>query len=98
MPPVDLKSINQFKFIHHAFFINGQFVVHGLNHEELLNKSKFLKDNIHRGVTIGGANEYSILYDRILSNIIPFSIKGALWYQGRLTQEISKIIKLYLLV
>ena len=74
--------INQFKFIHHAFFINGQFVVHGLNHEELLNKSKFLKDNIHRGVTIGGANEYSILYDRILSNIIPFSIKGALWYQG----------------
>ena len=74
--------IDQFKFIHHAFFINGQFIVHGYNHEELLDISKFLKENIHRGVIYGGANEYSILYDRILRNIIPFTLKGALWYQG----------------
>ena len=74
--------IDQFKFIHHAFFINGQFIVHGFNYAELLETSKFLKENIFRGIRIGGPNEYSVLYDRILSNIIPFSIKGTIWYQG----------------
>ena len=27
-------------------------------------------------------NGYSMLYNRILSNIIPFTIKGTIWYQG----------------
>jgi len=74
--------IESFKLKHHAFLLDGRLIVHNLDNKELLEKSNFLKENIVRGFATGTPNEYSILFDRILSNVIPYTIKGTIWYQG----------------
>ena len=51
-----------------------------MENQELLEKSNFFKENIVRGFAT--PNEYSILFDRILSNVVPYTIKGTIWYQG----------------
>ena len=74
--------IENFKYKHHAFFIDGKLIVHNLNDKDLIEKSDYLKKNIVRGFATDSPNEYSILYDRILSKVIPYTIKGTIWYQG----------------
>ena len=74
--------IESFKYKHHAFLLDGRLIVHNLENQELLEKSNFFKENIVRGFATGTPNEYSILFDRILSNVIPYTIKGTIWYQG----------------
>tara|TARA_B100000963_G_scaffold354498_1_gene371124 strand:+ start:1103 stop:3217 length:2115 start_codon:yes stop_codon:yes gene_type:complete len=74
--------IESFKYKHHAFLLDGRLIVHNLENQELLEKSNFFKENIVRGFATDTHNEYSILFDRILSNIIPYTIKGTIWYQG----------------
>jgi len=74
--------IENFKYKHHAFLIDGKLIVHNLSDKDLIEKSDYLKENIVRGFAIDAPNEYSILYDRILSNVIPYTIKGTIWYQG----------------
>ena len=74
--------IESFKYKHHAFLLDGRLIVHNLDNQDLLEKSNFFKENIVRSFASGTPNEYSILFDRILSNIIPFTIKGTIWYQG----------------
>ena len=74
--------IESFKYKHHAFLLDGRLIVHNLDNQDLLEKSNFFKENIVRSFASGTPNEYSILFDRILSNIIPYTIKGTIWYQG----------------
>ena len=74
--------IESFKYKHHAFLLDGRLIVHNLENQELLEKSDFYKENIVRGFATGTPNEYSILFDRILSNVTPYTIKGTIWYQG----------------
>ena len=74
--------IESFKYKHHAFLLDGRLIVHNLENQELLEKSNFFKENIVRGFATGTPNEYSILFDKILSNVIPYTIKGTIWYQG----------------
>ena len=74
--------IETFKFKHHAFLLDGRLIVHNLTNQELTEKSEYLKRNIIRGFATETHNEYSILFDRILSNIIPYTLKGTIWYQG----------------
>ena len=74
--------IESFKYKHHAFLLDGRLIVHNLENQELLEKSNFFKENIVRGFATDTHNEYSILFDRILSNVIPYTIKGTIWYQG----------------
>ena len=74
--------IESFKYKHHAFLLDGRLIVHNLNNQDLLEKSNFFKENIVRAFASGTPNEYSILFDKILSNIIPYTIKGTIWYQG----------------
>ena len=74
--------MRNFKYKHQAFLLDGKLLVHNLNDEELIEKSEYLKENIVRGFAVDTPNEYSILFDRILSNVIPFTIKGTIWYQG----------------
>ena len=74
--------IENFKYKHHAFLIDGKLIVHNLSDKDLIEKSDYLKKNIVRGFAIDSPNEYSILYDRILSKVIPYTIKGTIWYQG----------------
>ena len=74
--------MRNFKYKHQAFLLDGKLLVHGLKNQELIEKSEYLKENIIRGFAVDTPNEYSILFDRILSNVIPFTIKGTIWYQG----------------
>ena len=74
--------MKNFKFKHQAFLINRKLVVHNLNHDELIKKSNYLNKNIARGFAVDSPEEYSILFDRILSNVLPYTIKGTIWYQG----------------
>ena len=45
-------------------------------------KSNYIKKNIKRGFSTGSPNEYATLYDNILTNLFPYTIKGTIWYQG----------------
>ena len=74
--------MRNFKYKHQAFLLDGKLLVHGLKNQELIEKSEYLKENIIRGFAVDTPNEYSILFDRILSNVMPFTIKGTIWYQG----------------
>ena len=74
--------VESFKFKHHAFLLDGKLIVHNLTNGELIEKSEYLKKNIIRAFATETHNEYSILFDRILSNIIPYTLKGTIWYQG----------------
>ena len=74
--------IESFKYKHHAFFLDGKLIVHHLTKKELTEKSNYIKENITRGFSTGSPNEYATLYDNILTNLIPYTIKGTIWYQG----------------
>jgi sialate O-acetylesterase len=74
--------MKNFKYKHQAFLLDGKLLVHNLNDEELIEKSEYFKENIIRGFAVDTPNEYSILFDRILSNVLPYTIKGSIWYQG----------------
>ncbi len=41
-----------------------------------------LQKNIKREIIINDSNEAGILFERMLSPVLPYSIKGAIWYQG----------------
>ena len=71
-----------FKYKHQAIITNGYLMVHNYNEQDLQKKiingeNKFLKAH-----NINEANEYSILYHRMLKPTIPYGIKGVIWYQG----------------
>ena len=74
---------NSFRFKHHAF-VNAlsSFMVHDLNLTELLNVSDSLEKMILIPKDVNSPNAYSRLYRNILSNVIPYTIKGTIWYQG----------------
>jgi sialate O-acetylesterase len=74
--------IESFKYKHHAFFLDGKLIVHHLTKKELTEKSNYIKENITRGFSTGSPVEYATLYDNILTNLIPYTIKGTIWYQG----------------
>ena len=74
--------MENFRYKHHAFLLDGKLIVHNLTRQELIEKSYFLNANIVRGFATDTPNEYAILFDRILSNVIPYTIKGTIWYQG----------------
>ena len=74
---------SEFKFRHHAFIMNKTTLfIHDLSHDELIKKNSYLKDNIAEGFIINDPNSYSVMFEKMLKPVLPFSIKGAIWYQG----------------
>ena len=57
-------------------------MVHNLNLNELLNISDSLENKILIAKDVNSPNAYSRLYRNILSNVVPYTIKGTIWYQG----------------
>ena len=49
---------------------------------DLIKNSSSLQKNIHNEIILNDSNEYGILFERMISPILPYSIKGAIWYQG----------------
>jgi len=74
---------SEFKFKHHAFIVNSNFIlIHNLSQDELIKKSSYLNENIPEGFPVNDPNSYSALFKKMLTPVIPYSIKGAIWYQG----------------
>ena len=73
---------NSFKFKHQAFITNKKLWIHNYSLEDLIKNSSILQKNIQREIIFNDSNEYGILFERMISPILPYSIKGAIWYQG----------------
>jgi len=73
---------SSFKFKHQAFIANKKLWVHNYSFEDLIKNSSMLQKNIKREILFNNSNEYGILFDRMISPIIPYHIQGAIWYQG----------------
>ena len=73
---------NSFKFRHQAFIANKKLWVHNYSLEDLIKNSPIIQKNIQREIIFNDSNEYGILFERMISPILPYSIKGAIWYQG----------------
>ena len=82
--PSNIQTIpfSSFKFKHHAFIFNKKLWVHNYSLEDLIKNSSSLQKNIHNEIIFNNSNEYGILFERMISPILPYSIKGAIWYQG----------------
>jgi len=72
-----------FKFKHHAFITNGSSViVHNYSLNDLEEKSDQIKANIIQGYEVNSPGAYSVLFEKMITPIIPYKIKGTIWYQG----------------
>ena len=87
--PVYMQSKNDilnfdpgtWRFKHTAFYLASSIQKHDLTTNKLLNDDGVLK-NINKGISTQNPNTYSILYDKMIEPLIPYKIKGFLWYQG----------------
>ena len=76
---------SDFKFKHQAFVPHmnaSSFLIHDLSVDEIMKNSKYLLDNLSRINIINDPNSYSILFEKMLKPVLPYSIKGVIWYQG----------------
>ena len=89
--PITLKSrsrtkeisYEKIKFKHQAFITNGTYaVIHDLGHEELISVYSKINDNFLNGYEINSTNGYSTMFENMIYPVIPFTIKGVIWYQG----------------
>lgn len=70
------------KFNHIAFSLDSHFQKHTLPYTELVNKDDTLQSILKKGGIIQDPNAYSALFESMINPLIPFTIKGFLWYQG----------------
>ncbi len=96
MSPVILKNslgsneipFTKFKINHHAFITNGSSVLtHNFTFKELIKGYEEIEKEIVRGYEINTPYGNSMSYEKMLKPIIPFTIKGAIWYQGEANVE-----------
>ncbi|MEK9565835.1 MAG: sialate O-acetylesterase [Flavobacteriaceae bacterium] len=67
---------------HHAFYLNSSLQEHGLDYTALVERSKEIQQEVKNSKTLNDPNLYSILFESMIQPLIPYRIKGALWYQG----------------
>ena len=71
------------KYKHHAFIYDLKyFMIHSYSPEDLFKKQDEINSKFLEPKGFNDPNGYSMLYNRILSNVIPYTIKGTIWYQG----------------
>lgn len=89
--PVILKKKNaskkikfsEFKFKHHGFITNGSSVlIHNYSLNDLTTNYEEIEDKIHRGYVINSPYGNSISFEEMLKPLIPYTLKGVIWYQG----------------
>ncbi len=71
----------EWKLKHHAFYLETNFQNHNLDLKTLVENDDELQKQIKKGKK-NGPNLYSNLYQNMIKPLIPYTIKGALWYQG----------------
>ena len=76
-------NFSKIKFKHHAFITNGSSVLaHNYSFEDLTTNYKEIEGSIHRGYVINSPYGNSISFEKMLKPLIPFTVKGTIWYQG----------------
>lgn len=63
----------EWKYMLVAEMFDGKFFVYNLDENDFINRAKIFK--IH-------ANVPTVLYNAMLKPLVPYTIKGAIWYQG----------------
>jgi sialate O-acetylesterase len=71
----------EWKLKHQAFYLETNFQNHNLDLNALVENDNELQKQIKKGKK-NGPNLYSNLYQNMIKPLIPYTIKGALWYQG----------------
>ncbi len=71
----------EWKLKHQAFYLDTNFQNHNLDLKTLVENDNELQKQIKKGKK-NGPNLYSNLYQNMIKPLIPYTIKGALWYQG----------------
>lgn len=79
-----LTSIEEgiWHFKQQAFHINGYLYQHPYTNAELLQNEGYLDNNLSYGITLNNPNAFGILNEKMIKPLVPYTIKGALWYQG----------------
>ncbi len=73
----------KFKFKHHGFIINGMnFVIHNYSYDELIKLPEKVRRDISLKSLTPMRNQFSAMYECMLSPIMPYGIRGFIWYQG----------------
>ena len=84
--PLEIRELplRSFKYRHEAFITTQRsFIVkHNYSSDELIQKTKQINDKLREGYLIDDPNAYSMQFDKMLNPILPYGIKGAIWYQG----------------
>lgn len=72
-----------FKFKHHSFITNRfNITVHNHTSDELKSLHKQNREDILLGLPLNSPNGFSAMYECMLSPVMPYGIKGVIWYQG----------------
>ena len=73
----------KFKFKHHGFISNGMsFIIHNYSNDELVELPEEVRKDISQKTSTNMQNQFSAMYECMLSPIMPYGIKGFIWYQG----------------
>ena len=70
------------KFKHTAFQMNTYFQTHNLSYDELKRTPALFEKKLKKTNPINNPNAYGVLFDYMIAPLIPYAIKGVLWYQG----------------
>lgn len=70
------------KFKHTAFQMNTYFQTHTLTYDELKSTPALFEKKLKKTNPINNPNAYGVLFDYMIAPLVPYAIKGVLWYQG----------------
>jgi len=77
-----ILSQGTWKYRHQAFYIPPYLYEHAFSSSDLQTNGTHLEASLTSGQHLNDPNAYSILFEKMLSPVMPYTIKGALWYQG----------------
>ncbi len=69
-------------FKHQALYLNGYLYPHSYSNAEFLRNESKLDSVLHKGFPFNENNALGILNANMIQPLLPYKIKGALWYQG----------------
>jgi len=80
---VILVPFESFKYKHHGFITNNNYIiVHNHSINELISLTQNNRDDILKGFVSNDHNGFSAMYECMLTPVMPYGVKGVIWYQG----------------
>ena len=80
---VIIIPFESFKYKHHGFITNNNYIiVHNHSINELISLTQKNRDDILKGFVSNDHNGFSAMYECMLTPVMPYGVKGVIWYQG----------------